>query len=187
MRFRVPTHQTQTDEDTGPRPAPEGAWQVLREEALLPLTRFFSIWLHHWSPIRGPTTHKTLTASSPVEPSPFSKYPKALPYHRLFSLLRSISPSSPNTPSQLSRVLGAWPETPGWNESFSRSPSSPLHGFLHWVDGTTSCCKLPEGREEALSLHESSKLITVTGRGGVRGAGAREGLQAKGLVMRGKV
>lgn len=110
----------------------------------------------------------------------------ALP-QALLSAQKHLPFLSQHTPSQLPRVLGAWPETPGWNESFSRSSSSPLHGFLHWVDGTTSCCKLPEGREEALSLHESSKLITMTGRGGVRGAGAREGLQAKGLVMRGKV
>ena len=47
--------------------------------------------------------------------------------------------------------------------------------------------ELLEGRGEALLLDESCKLFTEPGRGGRRGPGDREGLQAKGLLMRGKM
>lgn len=47
--------------------------------------------------------------------------------------------------------------------------------------------ELLEGRGQALLLDESCELFPEPGRGGRRGPGDREGLQAKGLPMRGKM
>lgn len=92
----VPTYHTQV-RTPAPSP-PQSLRQVLGEEVLLSLMRFFSVWLHHRPPAHGPTvSNKTLTTSSPAGPPALFKYPKVWPWYGFFSLLGNLSPSHPDT------------------------------------------------------------------------------------------